>query len=137
MIVISVICMFVLVEKKSDGNHKWAEDLQVSLDTTITSSHYRAALQDEVSSHGQGIAMEVAVSDVGLLEWGKRSSHLSCTANPLFLIQFRAVAAIETAHSGTSFLRDHPGHITDSSFLWFHSVNRSPRHVSPFSSCEP
>lgn len=137
MIVISVICMFVLVEEKSDGNHKCAEDLQVSLDTNITSSRYRAALQDEDSSHGQGAGMEVTVSDVSLPEWGERSSHLSCTANPLFLIQFRAAAAIETAHSGTSFLRDHPGHITDSSFLWFHSVKRSPHHVGPFSSCKP
>lgn len=78
MIVISVIRKFVLVEKKSDGNHSCAEDLlgQIfkeqpgfALTPTLTSSCYGVNLQDEDSSCGQGTGMEVRGPDVNLLEW--------------------------------------------------------------------
>lgn len=81
--------------------------------------------------------MEVTGPDVNLLEQGKRSSHVSCMANSLFLIQFMAAAAIETAHSGTNFLSNQFGHITDSLSLCFPSVKRSPHHVSRFSAFVP
>lgn len=63
--------------------------------------------------------MEGTGADVNLMEWRKRSSHVSCMVNALFFIQFRAAAANETAHLGTNFLCNHPGHITDSLFLCF------------------
>lgn len=134
MIAISVIPKFLLVEKP-DGNPSCARgspraDFQrtarVCLDTNVTSAHYRADLEVQDTSCGQGFGKEGTGTDVDLMEWRKSSSHVSCMANALFFIQFRAAAANETAHSGTNFLCNHPGHITGSLFLCF-----------PFSKIQP
>lgn len=70
---------------------------------------------------------------------GRRSSRVSCLADLVFPIQFRAAAATETHTQLTQALTFCVTTLDTSQMLYscFPSVKRSPHHVLPFTSCVP